>query len=115
MAGLMKDIQIMDHSQHNALVVCILSHGGEQFVYRNDRRGDARRPRPQDVPVQGNFVFGTDDKPVPIRYLTMYFRASVCKTLADKPKLFFIQACQGEDMQTGKYKFNGILYYQIYH
>ncbi|XP_052079238.1 caspase-8-like [Mytilus californianus] len=107
MAGVMKDISIMDHSKFNALVVCVLSHGGENFIYRMDDRKEKTGNRQRlvqgdgDRPIQGNFVYGVDDKPIPIRYLTMYFQSSKCKTLANKPKLFFIQACQGEDMQTG--------------
>ncbi|CAG2226391.1 caspase-8 [Mytilus edulis] len=108
MADVMKDISIMDHSKFNALVVCVLSHGGENFIYRMDDRGgktgNSRRQLVHgdgDRLIQGNFVYGVDDKPIPIRYLTMYFQSSKCKTLANKPKLFFIQACQGEDMEPG--------------
>lgn len=105
MAGVMMDISIMDHSKFNALVVCVLSHGGENFIYRMDEKTGNRQGRlvhgDGDRPIQGNFVYGVDDKPIPIRYLTMYFQSSKCKTLANKPKLFFIQACQGENMQPG--------------
>jgi hypothetical protein len=47
--------------------------------------------REGDRQIQGNFVYGVDDNVVPIRYLTMYFKSSNCKTLANKPKLFFIK------------------------
>lgn len=106
MVGVMKDISILDHSKYQALVVCILSHGGENFIYRTENQQSGTNQRQpvrgeDDRPVEGNFVYGVDDNVVPIRYLTMYFQSSKCKTLASKPKLFFIQACQGEDMETG--------------
>ncbi|KAI4885383.1 hypothetical protein NFI96_020334 [Prochilodus magdalenae] len=63
----------MDHSEMDAFVCCILSHG-----------------------LKGT-VLGTDGKEVPIRDLTTPF--AYCKTLLSKPKLFFIQACQGDQMQ----------------
>ena len=110
MVGVMKDISILDHSKYQALVVCILSHGGEDFIFRKDDQqpGTSQRQpvqREGDRQIQGNFVYGVDDNVVPIRCLTMYFKSSKCKTLANKPKLFFIQACQGENMETGMYLF----------
>lgn len=78
MAAVMHGLSTLDHSKYNAVVVCILSHGDEHVV------------------------FGVDGVPKPIRDLTMYFRSSKCRSLADKPKLFFIQACQGKTRQTGK-------------
>lgn len=77
MAFLMRDIALLDHSKFNALVVCILTHGGE------------------------NCLYGIDEEGISVRYLTMFFRSSKCKTLANKPKLFFIQSCQGEIKQSG--------------
>ncbi|CAG2231765.1 CASP8 [Mytilus edulis] len=77
MAAVMVDLSRLDHSKYNAVVVCILSHGGEHVV------------------------FGVDGVLIPIRDLTMYFRSSKCRSLADKPKLFFIQACQGNVRQRG--------------
>lgn len=58
-------------------MVCVLSHG-----------------------QKGSF-YGTDAKEVRIEYVTQLFLSRQAPTLAGKPKLFFIQACQGEDLQTG--------------
>ncbi|XP_077391732.1 caspase-8 isoform X2 [Festucalex cinctus] len=66
-----------DFSEDDALVVCVLSHG------------------------ESGCVYGTDEKKVPLRELTQPFTSGSARTLADKPKLFFIQACQGGGFQTG--------------
>lgn len=65
----------LDHSDGSSLVVCILSHGSLRTV------------------------FGVDGVPIQLRDLTEKFTASNCKSLAGKPKLFFIQACQGKKEQ----------------
>nr|AVD97789.1 caspase 8 [Miichthys miiuy] len=61
----------------DVLVVCVLSHG------------------------EKGCVFGTDEKPVELRELTEPFTSGRAPTLAGKPKLFFIQACQGSNYQAG--------------
>ncbi|XP_064184068.1 caspase-8-like isoform X4 [Anguilla rostrata] len=61
------------HGQLDAFVCCVLSHGKKGAVY------------------------GTDGGAVPIRQLTQPFTSSRCPSLAGKPKLFFIQACQAQD------------------
>lgn len=61
----------------DALVVCVLSHG------------------------ELGCVFGTDETKVFIRDLTCPFTSDRAATLAGKPKLFFIQACQGGSYQRG--------------
>ncbi|XP_078536329.1 caspase-10 [Lissotriton helveticus] len=63
------------HDNMDCFVCCILSHG-----------------------ESGN-VYGTDDTLLPIRTLTAYFTPKECPSLTEKPKLFFIQACQGKDTQ----------------
>ncbi|XP_042338234.1 caspase-8-like, partial [Plectropomus leopardus] len=63
--------------EEDALVVCVLSHGEKECV------------------------FGTDEKPVYLRELTQPFTSKAAPTLAGKPKLFFIQACQGSGYQRG--------------
>lgn len=58
-------------------MVCVLSHG------------------------EKGSVFGTDGLEVSLRELTQPFTSGNAPTLARKPKLFFIQACQGSDFQRG--------------
>ncbi|XP_015681818.2 caspase-10 [Protobothrops mucrosquamatus] len=64
-----------DWKESDCLVCCILSHG------------------------KSGKIFGTDECLIPIRAITSYFKANNCPLLAQKPKLFFIQACQGEKSQ----------------
>ncbi|KAJ8350281.1 hypothetical protein SKAU_G00254110 [Synaphobranchus kaupii] len=66
-----------DHHGLDVFVCCVLSHGDKGSVHAVD---------------------GTS---VPIRALTLPFTSSRCPSLALKPKLFFIQACQGKDLQRG--------------
>ncbi|KAG7463777.1 hypothetical protein MATL_G00180180 [Megalops atlanticus] len=63
----------MGHGAMDAFVCCVLSHG---------KRGA---------------VYGTDGEAVPIRGVTLPFTSSRCPSLAKKPKLFFIQACQAQE------------------
>jgi hypothetical protein len=70
----------VDHREYDCFVCCILSHGGLGLVY------------------------GTNGKPVKIKDLTTSLTPSRCPTLANKPKLFFIQACQGREVQQGNYR-----------
>ncbi|XP_041659940.1 caspase-8-like [Cheilinus undulatus] len=64
-------------SEDDALVVCVLSHG-----------------------LKGT-VFGTDEQEVFIRDLMLPFTSVRVPSLAGKPKIFFIQACQGSGYQEG--------------
>ncbi len=72
---LMQELSRRDHSQMDCVVCCILSHGEEGKVYG----------------VDGHTVF--------IRKLMEPFNGSNSYSLAGKPKLFFIQACQGNNQQ----------------
>lgn len=66
-----------DHSNFDCFACCILSHG-----------------------ILGA-IYGVNGKTVEIRDLTNFFKGASCPSLRGKPKLFFIQACQGKDKQTG--------------
>ncbi|XP_015489704.1 caspase-10 [Parus major] len=70
---------VQDHKDRNCFICCILSHGKSGAIY------------------------GTDEKLVSIRMLTSHFTAKQCPQLAAKPKLFFIQACQGDNIQRPVY------------
>ncbi|ESO82533.1 hypothetical protein LOTGIDRAFT_134425 [Lottia gigantea] len=61
----------MDHTNYDCFVMVILSHGSH-----------------------GN-VYGVDGKEVDISKIVFSFDSIYCQSLHGKPKLFFIQACQG--------------------
>lgn len=67
----------VDHSSYDCFVCCILSHG-----------------------ILGS-IYGVDGRTVEIKDLTNFFKGASCKSLQGKPKIFFIQACQGKDKQIG--------------
>ncbi|KAG5267696.1 hypothetical protein AALO_G00224630 [Alosa alosa] len=75
MKAVVHEYATMDHSAYDAIVVCVLSHG-----------------------LEGEVV-GVDGEKVSIKDLYKPFTR--CLTLIGKPKLFFIQACQGTKYQTG--------------
>ncbi|XP_041654901.1 caspase-9 isoform X1 [Cheilinus undulatus] len=73
-----------DHSQYDCCVVIMLSHGTE--VSHNRFPGA---------------VYGVDGQHVPVQYITNYLNGQHCPSLQGKPKLFFIQACGGDERDTG--------------
>lgn len=79
MLSLVRDLGSRDHGHTDCLVCCVLSHGKEDGVY------------------------GVDGVVVPIKQLTASFDGTKCPSLAGKPKLFFIQACQGDREQDAVY------------
>ncbi|ESO93559.1 hypothetical protein LOTGIDRAFT_53303, partial [Lottia gigantea] len=64
-----------DHELFDCFVCVILSHGTRDYIY------------------------GANCEPVPIRTLADPLKNLSCPGLCGKPKLFFIQACQGQDKQ----------------
>lgn len=75
MLSVAKELSRRDHRNMNCVVCCFLSHGQE------------------------GCIFGVDDQTVPISQITRLFSGSQCPSLVGKPKLFFIQACQGVNEQ----------------
>lgn len=75
MLSVLQELSSRDHSQVDCLVCCVLSHGEE------------------------GSVCGVDDSVVKISELMDPFDGLKCRSLADKPKIFFIQACQGTKVQ----------------
>ncbi|MGH0130911.1 UNVERIFIED_CONTAM: hypothetical protein FKN15_059632 [Acipenser sinensis] len=68
---------ITDHKDRDCFVCCILSHGEKGKIY------------------------GTDGRAVLINEITKPFSGINCRFLIGKPKVFFIQACQGNEKQSG--------------
>ncbi|EOB05063.1 Caspase-10, partial [Anas platyrhynchos] len=71
--------QLKDHKDRDCFICCILSHG------------------------ESGAIYGKDGELVSIRVIMSYFTAKRCPQLAEKPKLFFIQACQGKEIQRPVY------------
>ncbi|XP_023326454.1 caspase isoform X3 [Eurytemora carolleeae] len=65
-----------DHSHSDMFAIVILSHGNEGILYGYDR-------------------------PYAVQKIWEPFTAANCEDLAGKPKLFFIQACQGSQIDHG--------------
>ncbi|XP_077304751.1 caspase-3-like [Lithobates pipiens] len=77
MLDIMKEYQKKDHSKNDSFICFILSHGD-----------------------QGT-VLGVDRKKMLIKNLTSCFNGRHCKSLIGKPKVFFIQACRGDELDGG--------------
>lgn len=80
MLQVISQMALEDHTSYDCFVCCILTHG-----------------------LQGE-LYGVNGITVPIKDLTGPMRAQSCPTLSGKPKLFFLQACQGRDKQPGNTK-----------
>ena len=65
-----------DHSDRDCVVVAVMSHGDDGILYAKDQQYKPEK-------------------------LWSYFTSDQCPTLAGKPKLFFIQACQGDRLDPG--------------
>lgn len=72
-----------EHRTVDSCVVCLLSHGVEGAVYGTDGQL-----------LQLDWVFGSFDN-------------AHCQLLQNKPKMFFIQACRGEEMDCGVEQLDG--------
>ncbi|KAK1804115.1 hypothetical protein P4O66_020156 [Electrophorus voltai] len=76
MKSILKSVSQEDHRQSALFACVILSHGEEGVIY------------------------GTDGC-LEVKELTTFFRGDNCTSLVGKPKLFFIQACRGSELDSG--------------
>ncbi|XP_012263598.1 caspase-1-like [Athalia rosae] len=72
----LEKVSELDHTDHDCLVVAVLSHGEMGILYAHD------------TPYKADTIWS-------------FFTADKCPSLAGKPKLFFIQACQGDKLDPG--------------
>ncbi|XP_056142754.1 caspase-2 isoform X2 [Lampris incognitus] len=72
-----------DHQTVDSCVVCLLSHGVEGAVY------------------------GIDGQLLQLDWIFEAFDNAHCPLLQNKPKMFFIQACRGEEMDCGVEQIDG--------
>ncbi|XP_017555968.1 caspase-2 isoform X4 [Pygocentrus nattereri] len=66
-----------EHAVYDCCAVCLLSHGVEGSIY------------------------GTDGQLLELDWVFERFDNARCPLLQNKPKMFFIQACRGEEMDSG--------------
>ncbi|XP_049897851.1 caspase-3-like [Epinephelus moara] len=76
MKQLLRDVSMEDHSKSASFACVLLSHGDEGIIYGTD---------------------GCEK----FEELTKYFKGNRCMGLVGKPKLFFIQACRGSELDDG--------------
>ena len=72
----MHKISKYDFKFYDNLVMCILSHG------------------------EKGVIFSSDSIPIPMDTIKSYFDGNNCLSLMTKPKIFIIQACQGQERQS---------------
>ncbi|XP_044064936.1 caspase-2 isoform X7 [Siniperca chuatsi] len=72
-----------EHRTMDSCVVCLLSHGVEGAIY------------------------GTDGQLLQLDWVFEAFDNAHCPLLQNKPKMFFIQACRGEEMDCGVEQIDG--------
>ena len=70
---ILHQLQTEDHQKYCAFVVILLSHGDK-----------------------GGVVYCCDGVPITIKKISEFFTTANCPSLSNKPKLFFIQACRGQ-------------------
>ncbi|NXL10785.1 CASP9 protein, partial [Mesembrinibis cayennensis] len=80
----LKKLAQRDHGALDCCIVVILSHGCQT----------------SHIQFPGG-IYGTDGKAIPIEKIVNCFNGSNCPSLRGKPKLFFIQACGGEQKDRG--------------
>jgi len=73
---ILESASMEDHSDSDCILVTVLSHGELGILYASDQPYKPDR-------------------------LWTHFSADKCRTLAGKPKIFFIQACQGDQLDHG--------------
>ena len=73
----LKDVSSMDHSRYDSFVCCLLTHG------------------------RLNGIYGADGNLVSVADLANFLKGVSCPSLNGKPKMFFVQACRGDDEDKG--------------
>lgn len=87
----------MDHSDDDCVIVTILSHG-EIVPFVDKKTGEESHTILAHD--QLSYIHAKDIK-YPLQMIFKYFTDQRCPTLKDKPRIFIIQACQGDDLDEG--------------
>lgn len=82
-----------DHSAAESFVLAMSSHGDE-YIHSQESKHHTRQIR-EDVVFCTDFYMTT-------RQLLQYFSDANCPSLKGKPRLFFLQACRGSQLDAGQ-------------
>ena len=77
MQEIIEEMRQRDHNNYDSFVCCILSHG------------------------EAGQVYGSDGVLLSLNDITSRLSGMECQSLANKPKLFFLQACRGKQTDQG--------------
>lgn len=86
-----------DHSEEDCVIVTILSHG-ENVPFVDEKTGEESHTILAHD--QLSYVHARDTK-YPLQTVFKYLTDRNCPSLKDKPRLFVIQACQGDELDSG--------------
>lgn len=86
-----------DHSDSDCLVIILLTHGEVIPAYNKTLEEETNT-----ILSHGLVSYiRTKDKKFALQKVFRYFTDENCPTLANKPRLFFVQACQGDVVDEG--------------
>ncbi|XP_055299000.1 caspase-1-like [Sitodiplosis mosellana] len=98
--AILQKVAAKDHSNKDCLIVVFLTHG--EIKFDNDEGCDT---------ILNHCLMShlhTSDALLPVRSVCGYFTNEKCPSLANKPKMFFIQACQDEKKSDELYDMNEV-------
>lgn len=86
-----------DHSDNDCLVVILMTHGELLPVYNKALDDECNTVLSHELV---SYILAKDQR-FALQKVFKYFTNENCPTLANKPRLFFIQACQGSELDEG--------------
>lgn len=87
----------MDHTENDCLVVMLLSHG-ELIPFMDYSTGEESATLLSHDLM--SYIHARDRK-YPLQMIWQYFTDENCPTLKNKPRIFIVQACQGDKTDEG--------------
>ncbi len=90
-----EEAQKEEHKESDMFIFTVMSHGTKDYIYAQDGN-------PKLIPDPNSFAGRDEGKLHITQDILMPFSTANSPNLAGKPKVFFIQACQGSKFQNKK-------------
>lgn len=94
---MLSTVGAMDHSDNDCLVIVVLSHGELHPFYDYNTGNESNTLLSHDLM---SYVHSQDTM-YPLQMIWSYFTDENCPSLANKPRIFLVQACQGNNTDPG--------------